>query len=160
MKYPVTFILIASLSLGAAGVTQADDDEGQRYSASNPVWKTECGSCHIAYPPQLLPARSWHVMLSQLDKHFGTDASLDPKVAAQISTFLETNAGRDRSSSAQPVLRIGETRWFLREHDEVPARLWKSASVKSPSNCAACHVNAEQGDYNEHSIRLPKQRSL
>jgi hypothetical protein len=156
MQYRVQLILIAVLAMGATTTVFADDDEGQRYTASNPLWKAECGSCHIAYPPQLLPARSWRAMMSSLDKHFGTDASLDPKAAADITAFLQGNAGRDRAPSAQPVLRISETRWFVREHDEVPARTWKGAQVKSPSNCAACHVNAEQGDYSEQTVRMPK----
>ncbi len=156
MRYRVQFILIAALAMGAATTVLADGEEGRRYTAGNPQWKAECGSCHLAYPPQLLPARSWRAMMSGLDKHFGSDASLDAKTAAEITAFLQGNAGRDRAPSAQPVLRISETRWFVREHDEVPARTWKGAQVKSPSNCAACHVNAEQGDYSEHAVRIPK----
>jgi hypothetical protein len=158
MKHPMQFVVIAALAIGATTAALADDDEneGRRYTASHPAWKAECGSCHVAYPPQMLPARSWRSMMSGLDKHFGTDASLDPKTAADISAFLERNAGRDRTPSAQPVLRISETRWFVKEHDEVPAHTWKNPKVKSPANCAACHMNAEQGDYSERSIRIPK----
>jgi cytochrome c553 len=156
MQYRAHLILIAALAIGATTTVLADDDEGHRYTASNAVWKAECGSCHIAYPAQLLPVRSWRGIMSGLDKHFGTDASVDPKTAAEITAFLQRNAGRERAPSAQPVLRISETRWFVREHDEVPARAWKGAQVKSPSNCAACHVNAEQGDYSEHAIRIPE----
>ena len=45
---------------------------------------------------------------------------------------------------------------LAKEHDEVPAALWKSAAVKGPANCAACHTRAEDGDYAERSLRLPK----
>ena len=44
--------------------TRAD---GHRYQATDPVWKAECGSCHIAYPPALLPAASWRAVMSGLD---------------------------------------------------------------------------------------------
>jgi len=104
----------------------------------------------------LLPASSWRALMAGLDKHFGTDASLDPQTAATITTFLEQNAGRKRSYSAAPALRISETRWFVHEHDEVPGTVWKSPKVKSPSNCAACHSNAEQGDFSEHNVHIPK----
>jgi nitrate/TMAO reductase-like tetraheme cytochrome c subunit len=157
MHHTIPLVLVTALAIGATNPAVADDDdEVHRYSANSPTWKAECGSCHIAYPPQLLPARSWRAIMAGLDKHFGTDASLDPQAAAEISAFLERNAGRERTPSARPVLRISETRWFAHEHDEVPASTWQSATVNSPSNCTACHVNADQGDYSERGIRIPK----
>jgi nitrate/TMAO reductase-like tetraheme cytochrome c subunit len=154
LKY---LVLATAVLTGATIVAVADDEyDGHHYSVSHPAWKAECGSCHIAYPPQMLPASSWCAVMSGLDKHFGTDASLDSQTAASITAFLETNAGREHAPPAQPVLRISETRWFAREHDEVPAHIWRSATVNSPSNCAACHVDAEQGDFSENGIRIPK----
>ena len=39
----------------------------------------ECGACHMVFPPQLLPARSWQKLMADLSSHFGEDASLaDP----------------------------------------------------------------------------------
>jgi cytochrome c553 len=157
MEYATKLFLVASLALGAITAAVAEDeDDGRRYTASHPAWQAECGGCHLAYPPQMLPARSWDALMSGLDNHFGTDASLDPQTAANIRAFLERNAGRERTPAAQPVLRITETSWFVREHNEVPARVWKSAKVGSPANCGACHVNADQGSYGEGSPRLPK----
>ena len=92
----------------------------------------------------------------QTDVQSPWNQSVQAFKALKITTFLEQNAGRERSSSAQPVLRISETRWFVHEHDEVPSSVWKSAKVKSPSNCSACHSNAEQGDFSEHSVHIPK----
>jgi hypothetical protein len=157
MQYATKLFIVASLALGAAtAVVADDDDDGRRYAASHPAWKAECGGCHVAYPPQMLPTRSWSALMSNLNNHFGTDASIDPQMAAEISAFLERNAGRERTPAAQPVLRITETPWFLHEHDEVPAQVWKSANVGSRSNCGACHANADQGSYGEGSLRLPK----
>lgn len=125
-------------------------------SASNPTWKAECSSCHVAYPPSLLPADSWRSLMSGLDKHFGVDASVDAKSAAEIGAFLQKNAGRNRGASSKPILRITETPWFKREHDEVGAAVWKNPKVKSASNCAACHSGAEQGNFSEHGVRIPR----
>jgi hypothetical protein len=122
-----------------------------------PVWKTECGECHIAYPPQLLPAASWQKMMGSLDDHFGTDASLDADVIAEILPFLEKNAGSERKYAAatgKSEMRITETRWFIKEHDEVSASTWKR--IDSPANCAACHTTAEQGNYDEDFIKIPR----
>ena len=56
--------------------------DSKRFSAANEKWKTECGSCHLAYPPELLPASSWRRIMAGLDRHFGADASLDAASAA------------------------------------------------------------------------------
>ena len=140
----------------ASGISSALAGE-HVYSVNNEKWKTECSACHLAYPPQLLPAESWRTMMTQLDKHFGADASLDAKTTAEISAFLQANAGRNkREKSGKPLLRITETRWFKQEHDEVTAREWSSSAVKQPSNCAACHTQAERGDFSERSLRVPR----
>lgn len=150
MKRTVSLALFSMLLAGSAMAGS------HSYTASNPKWKSECGSCHVAYPPQLLPASSWRAVMSGLDKHFGSDASLDPQTLAEVSAFLEKNAGRERAASAKPVLRITGTSWFLREHDEVTRSVWASPKVKSASNCTACHRGADSGDFSERGVRIPK----
>jgi hypothetical protein len=143
------------LALGVLAHDAAADSKA--FPANHEEWKAECGVCHVAYPPQLLPVSSWRAIMTGLDKHFGTDASLDARSVAEIGTFLDTHAGRGRRAMAEkPVLRITETRWFLREHDEVPAAAWRHLKVKSAANCAACHAGAETGDYAERNLRLPR----
>ncbi len=155
------FLVVALLLLGgmlsAAHAEEDDDDDIQAVAATNAKWQTECGACHVAFSPRLLPAASWRAMMSGLDKHFGTDASLDAPTAREIGAFLDKQSGGGKhSSSGKPVLRITDTGWFKREHDEVPARVWKDPKVKSPSNCAACHLQAERGNYSERNIRIPR----
>ena len=125
-------------------------------TAGRRSWQSECGSCHIAYPPRLLPARSWRALMSDLDRHFGTTASVDPPAAASILAFLEANAGRDRSPAAPPLLRISESPWFVHEHDDVAGAVWRSPKVKSAANCGACHQGAERGRFSEHDVRIPR----
>lgn len=154
MKHSMAVYLFAfSSALSGIGMASADSHS---FRASDPVWKEECGSCHIAYPPRLLPASSWRQLMSGLDKHFGSDASLDPQTAKHIAGFLEQHAGRERASRMSSTLRITDTRWFRHEHDEVRASVWKSPKVGSASNCEACHVNAAKGRFNEHDIRIPR----
>ncbi len=150
-------VLLIGAMASAAHAEDDDDDDEHMPAAKNALWQSECGSCHVAFPPRLLPAESWRAVMSGLDKHFGTDASLEPAAAREIGAFLEKNAGGSRrSTTGKPVLRITETRWFVREHDEVPERVWKNPKVKSAANCAACHIQAESGNYSEHNIRIPK----
>lgn len=124
---------------------------------SNAKWAAECASCHIAYPPGLLPAASWKKVMDGLDKHFGTDASLTPADAKEITDFLVTYASNRWTASTAP-LRITGSQWFKAKHDsdEINPAVWHRESVKSPSNCSACHQGAARGDFNEHNIRIPK----
>ena len=82
-------------------------------------YRSECGSCHIAYPAKLLPADAWSRILGRLDRHFGTDASVDAKTQEEIGRYLAANAGRRRAASPDPEPRITQTRWFLKEHGVV-----------------------------------------
>jgi len=152
-------VLGFSLSAGAA---HGDGGENMLPRLSHKAWQQECASCHVAYPPSLLPKASWRRMMRGLDKHFGENASLDPATQADILKFLEANAANSgnkvprRMAANEAPLRITETRWFVHEHDEVPRATWSRKSVGSAANCAACHRQAEQGNYNEDAIRIPK----
>ncbi|MDD5299790.1 MAG: diheme cytochrome c [Gallionella sp.] len=123
----------------------------------NTKFQQECSSCHIAYAPGLLPAESWRKVMNGLDKHFGSDASLDAQDNKEITAFLVSNASNRWSASTSP-LRISETAWFKRKHDghEIDPAVWKNPKVKSPANCGACHPQAERGNFNERDIRIPK----
>jgi hypothetical protein len=121
------------------------------------LYQAECAACHIAYPPGMLPAQSWQQLMDHLSKHFATDASLDSATAQQISGWLQANAGTGRRfGEAPPQQRISKSSWFVRQHDEVGASVFKRASVGSAANCAACHVHAADGNFNENAVRIPK----
>jgi cytochrome c553 len=141
------------------------DDLMPRLAHKN--WQQECSSCHLAYPPSLLPKASWQRLMKGLDQHFGENASLDPATQADILRFLEANAADSGSSrigdkvmrrtdANTAPLRITETAWFVRKHDEVPRTTWSRKAIGSAANCAACHRQAERGVYDEDSVRIPK----
>lgn len=139
--------------------------EQKRYTL-NGTYKEECGSCHVPYPPQLLSVDAWRSLMGGLEKHFGSNATVEALVAKEVTQFLVANAGRSGQSQAVGVkgatLRITETAWFKREHrdghDGLSASVWQSAAVKSPANCVACHRDAGEGDYSERGIRIPRTK--
>lgn len=57
-----------------------------------PLYRTECGDCHLAFPPALLPAGSWRAVMAGLEDHFGDNAELDPTTAREITGFLVQQA--------------------------------------------------------------------
>lgn len=147
---------IAGLVMVVLLASTAGAGERGRAVATNDTWRTECGGCHVAYPPGLLPATSWRAIMDHLDKHFGVDASVDAGAARVIEAFLLDNAGRGRSTLGTPTLRITETTWFRHEHGDLPPAVWRSRTVNSAANCAACHRAAETGDFSERTVAVPR----
>jgi hypothetical protein len=168
--------LLLMLALLPCAVLAHDDDKGGKEGGKeagkyggedrgrtlqpatvNPIWSKECGACHIAYAPGLLPAESWRRLMSGLDRHFGADASLTAQETQGVTAFLVANAS-NRWTGAGAPLRITETAWFKSKHNarEVPAAVWKRASVRSASNCLACHAGADKANFDEHAIKIPQ----
>jgi len=121
-----------------------------------PKYLAECAACHIAYPVGMLPAPSWRRMMGSLDKHYGSDATMDDASLREISQWLQANAGTyKRVREEPPQDRITASAWFVRKHDELDPAIWKQAAIKSAANCAACHTRAEKGSFKEHEISFP-----
>jgi hypothetical protein len=150
------FLACASLlALSFTGLACAE--HGSYGVAPNAKHQQECSSCHVAYPPGLLPAASWGRIMGSLNKHYGTDASLDEASTREISGWLKANAGTGRRGGEEPSQdRISKSTWFVRQHDEVSAATWKRTSIGSAASCSACHGGAAKGDFNEHAVRIPK----
>jgi len=163
-------ILLGALIASGAwlGTSWGDGSQPTFPPVSNQAAATECAACHMAYPPGLLPARSWTRMMRSLENHFGEDASLSLEETQAITRYLQNNAAdstyaNDRmrriasgiASNAAP-LRFTETPYFGYLHDEVPADVWKRAKIGSRANCIACHTRAESGSFAEREIKIPK----
>jgi mono/diheme cytochrome c family protein len=162
MNTPSTRTLLVALGLAFAALSTAHADRGRGMPRDMPkAYMVECAACHTAYTPGLLPARSWQRIMAGLDRHYGTDASLDDATVKQLSAWLQANAGTyKRVVEEPPEDRLTRSAWFERKHREVPSPVWKHASVKSAANCAACHPGADRGDFDDDSLRLPAGVSL
>lgn len=149
----LTVVLAGTL----AGAQAAHAGESRRMPRDVPTaYVKECGSCHVAYPPALLPARSWQRVMNGLDEHYGSDASLDAQTTQQLSRWLTAYAGTyKRVREEPPEDRLTRSAWFERKHDEIAPRVWALPSVKSPANCSACHTDAERGGFDDHDLRIP-----
>lgn len=147
-------ILMLSLALAAVSSAWADGPLLPRQVPTS--YRAECGSCHTAYPPALLPAASWQRVMRGLDRHYGTDASLDAPTLRELSAWLQQHAGTyKRVDVSPPEDRITRSAWFARKHRDVQPSDWRHPSVKSPANCAACHSRADQGRFDDDELRMP-----
>ncbi len=158
---PLALGLVA-VAFSALVLGRAQAGGGHYYPpVADPVVKEECGSCHLAFAPSMLPARSWQKMMGELKNHFGDDASVDAATAARISAYLVANAAdsaagsrysgklqRGVAAAAEPQ-RITELPKWQREHRKVPDWEWKHKEVRTRANCAACHSDAERGYYDD-----------
>ncbi|MDI6750543.1 MAG: diheme cytochrome c [Rhodocyclaceae bacterium] len=154
----LTGIVLVSLSATALA------DKLRLPADAPPAFQAECGSCHLAFPPQLLTGDDWHRVMASLDKHYGDNASLDEPTRRTIEAFLVRNAGSPSKVGVSQTARSGEpprltaTPWFQRKHREVSRSDWAHPKVKTPANCAACHTQAAQGSYREREIVMPSGR--
>lgn len=167
-----------SLTVGYSVTLFADDDEHHEKKHSDNAAKTgmvvtdatylkECGACHFAYQPDLLPSQSWINMMGSLDKHFGENAELSEETRKTVLAYLSSHAA-DHSTSWYAVkfmkslksgaipTKISEVPYFVKEHREVPNKLIaENPEVKSISFCDTCHTDAETGGYREGKINIP-----
>ena len=137
---------LAALIIAAGGAAGAAASALERVPAiAHAATAKECGECHMAFQPALLPAGSWLRIMDGLADHFGEDASLPADLTASIRAYLAGNAGR---SGDPAITRITERSWFVKEH-RFPAAVWQRPEIKTKSNCLACHPRAEQGSYDD-----------
>ncbi|MDX1809844.1 MAG: cytochrome b/b6 domain-containing protein [Sulfurospirillaceae bacterium] len=139
----------------------------QDYAMLHSDFSKECGSCHIVYPPFLLPKKSWTVMMSNLENHFGDDASLDKITNASILAFLTKYSAENSTHEAAlkiskslknntDIIAITQTPYWKRRHSKIDKNVFTSNEVKSKANCKACHAGIEKGIIEDSLIKIPR----
>src|SRR3989338_8951818 len=60
---------------------------------SDKQYQDECGECHFAYQPGLLPAKSWEKLLNAeaLRDHFGDNAEMDKDTLRAVHDYAVEN---------------------------------------------------------------------
>jgi len=141
------------------GVKPVDDEQ----------YAEECGSCHFAYQPGLLPAASWQKLMTPaaLHDHFGEVADLDEGTRKQLVKYIMANSSEKSyykiarkmtyaTEDGEAPLRITEIRYFKRKHHEITEQMVKgNKDVRSFSNCGACHRKADKGIFKEDTVSIP-----
>jgi len=164
--------LLLSILLLASTLFADDDDYFTKRKSgvkavTNQLYLKECGSCHFAFQPGLLPTKSWIKMMNNLTDHFGSDATLEPEDQKALFKYLTENAAENamqykRSrrivnsiTTDSTAEKITDTPYFVRKHRRIPQRVIMQEEVSSLSNCTACHTTASKGVYNERAIKIP-----
>lgn len=178
----IALLSVACLAIGSSSAI-ADENfwswltigtaDGWRGIGVQPVedkqYLEECGSCHFAYQPGLLPGRSWEKLLTPeaLHNHFGEVADLDKDTLEALRAYVLDNSS-DKSyhpisrkinvstRDGETPLRITDVRYIKRKHHDIPEKMVKdNKDVKSLSYCNACHTGAEKGIYKADTVSIP-----
>lgn len=132
------------------------------------LYKDECSSCHVDYPPGFLPEQSWEKLLTAkaLEDHFGENAELDEETRLHILNYARANsADKSRYKRSKKVmsslkkgeapLRIIDVPYIKEKHKDIPKNLITSKEVKSLSYCDKCHKKTAKGIYDDDAVYIP-----
>ncbi len=131
------------------------------------AYSRECGSCHFLYFAGLLPEGSWKRILESKE-HFGEDLGLDEATKKEIGEFLfansaDKNMGNEWSSKSMRSLgilvpeRITEVPYIARKHSRIKRYILDRKSIRTLSNCGACHTTGAKGNFEEDNVKIPKK---
>ena len=159
-------LLVAALGIGLYGIVNSaqGDDIAVGYGASVEQvehYKENCGDCHFAYPPNLLPQASWRLLMFDLANHFGEDAELEAEDTTLVTDYLLMNSTASMWRFAHQEegvipLRITRLNYFIFIHDEIPERLvLVNDEVGSFSNCSACHEETGNKRFDDDAVIIP-----
>jgi cytochrome b len=163
-------VLLVILAGGAVGtihwLSRLPPPHSLRTLPPNPTYQAECGACHDALHPSLLPAASWAGLMVSLGEHFGEDASLDGPTTRSLAAWLVDNAAetfdteaanRFRIVAPDEPYRVSSTPYWVRKHAGIPPEVFARRSVRSQANCQACHRDAESGRFDDQAIAIPEE---
>ena len=175
-------LFVSLVTMGLLNTINASENEKKSFSLQNlknikapsyiakqpAIYKEECASCHMGYQAEFLTKKSWIKLMSKknLANHFSVDASLDETDRKEILQYLTKNAadskrvGKYFKRFAQTIdsknpFTISKSRYFIKEHREMPKKFITQKDVKTFANCIACHKDAEVGTYKERFINIP-----
>jgi cytochrome c553 len=162
--------LIALAATRAAAIDDGFDpsryQKGGFAPASDETYRSECGSCHFAYLPGMLPARSWRALVADSANHFGESLSLPVATAATIERYLVEHAA-DRSDyrgSKLMLSRLDDDATprritalpLMRLRHVVIRKLQSEGRVDAKlTNCDSCHEKAATGSFAYSQIVVP-----
>ena len=133
----VSYFLLFLLPCSFAFADDDDEKHEKKYltPVNNETFKQECGACHFAYQPGLLPAGSWQKILSNLPSHFGEEVLVEQEQKSIISAYLQANAAENSSAKrarkilkslrGQTPLRITETPYIQEKHHELNSSVFR-----------------------------------
>lgn len=124
---------------------------------------SRCGSCHMVYPPYLLPEKSWSHMMDNLEEHFGKDASLPEDETKLVREYLMKNAAEHSNQEAAVKIldnlaeklptAVTETTYWKEKHKDITQKQFE-ADYGIKSDCTTCHKTVKDGLLQDRHIKF------
>ncbi|MEM9157167.1 MAG: hypothetical protein AAGB13_19380 [Cyanobacteria bacterium P01_F01_bin.33] len=138
--------LLVGLSMCFAGwqaiAQDAPPDDGlARYRAGAKTYVEACGSCHIALPPEVLPAETWRQLLSD-SNHYGITIETLQGPFRQIAWTYLRDFSRNLLETETVPYRIERSRYFKALHPDVTFE-----NPVTVGSCVSCHPQADVGNF-------------
>ena len=107
------------------------------YQLGHQIYLENCGTCHIALPPQTMPTQTWQQLL-QDSEHYGVQIPLlkDPNRLI-VWNYLQVFSRPGYEGEPIPY-RFAQSRYFKALHPLV-----KLPRPINPLTCATCHPQAD-----------------
>jgi hypothetical protein len=183
-RFIIAFAAAAVVMAWVVATAVADDHQRQKHrhrdrerrtglsgtavpAVDNPTYRENCGACHFALQPALLPSRSWQLLLAGTQDHFGQSVDLEAEQLAEVEAYLSANAAEytsgklaqeivDSIGSSTP-LRVTDVPLIRHEHRRIDAAVFQRPSVAGRADCRACHPGADDGIYDDDSVTIPSR---
>lgn len=184
MRLRLVLLLVAGIGCSMNGVAANTEYTIENYRKwvnndvappTNNTFLKECGDCHVAFPPGLLPTRSWEWIVNNLEDHFGEKLDYKKKVLDEIRDYVMENSADDSEykrsrmimESLQPLdvpKRITDVPHIKRKHRLLlQAYINPTNKPRSLANCDTCHPRAIEGIFDESEVKTvwekPKNKS-
>jgi cytochrome b len=168
----VAWVVGALLAVAAVAAFRSPAEARVKHAAPEVLaqdarWQSECASCHIAYHPSLLPARSWRRVFAEQHAHFGEDLALEDDTLQGLEAFAIAHSADALESpvawkmatltpAAAAPDRVSETPYWRERHARFEPQTWKRVAA---SDCGACHRDAERGTFSPAEIHVDLERA-
>jgi cytochrome b len=142
------------------------DEDLHRAALKAQAWSKECGGCHLAYSPALLPFTSWQRTIDEQDRHFGEDLGLTAAAGQRLLDHARKEAPPSwaawklaaSAGPGKPPLEITATAFWRDAHASLPEAAFKPPVSAGRHECEACHRDAGSGIFHPRMIHMAKGR--
>jgi hypothetical protein len=143
LTWCISVVMIGAIFLSGIGVAHAlepappigtVDPITPELQTARQLYVQNCGTCHLALPPAVLPSETWDILTTE-QAHYGTTLPrLLPIDAQLINQYLRAYSRPNQGTRSIPF-RVNNSRYFRALHPNValpePVRF---------GDCRSCHT--------------------